>query len=101
MSPFSSTIIGNAFAAFAVMTAGIGLPLIVTKYHTDPVVMCALGMVSGYCGTLMTPMAAKYNLVPAALLELPDQYGVIRVLVPTGEALLAVNTMMIAAFVYR
>jgi uncharacterized membrane protein len=94
-------IMGNAFAAFPVMTAGIGLPLIVTKYHGDPVVMCALGMVSGYCGTLMTPMAANYNIVPAALLELPDQYGVIRVQVPTGLALLAVNTIVMAAFVYR
>lgn len=96
-----TVIMGNAFAAFPVMTAGIGLPLIVTKYHGDPVVMCALGMVSGYCGTLMTPMAANYNLVPAALLELPDQYGVIRVQVPTGVALLFVNTALMATFVYR
>lgn len=93
-------IMGNAFAAFPVMTAGIGLPLIVLKYGGDPVVMCALGMLSGYCGTLMTPMAANYNIVPAALLELPDQYGVIKVQVPTGVALLVVNTMVMAAFVY-
>jgi uncharacterized membrane protein len=26
----------------------------------------------------MTPMAANFNLVPAALLELRDEYGVIR-----------------------
>ena len=31
---------------------------------------CAIGMLSGFCGTLMTPMAANFNIVPAALLEL-------------------------------
>ena len=35
-------------------------------------------MLSGYCGTLMTPMAANFNLVPVALLELDDPYAVIR-----------------------
>ena len=66
-------IMGNAFAAFPVMTAGIGLPLIVTKFGGDPAIMAAIGMLSGFCGTLMTPMAANFNIVPAALLELPDE----------------------------
>jgi uncharacterized membrane protein len=94
-------VMGNAFAAFPVMTAGIGLPLIVGHFGGDPVVMAALGMLSGYCGTLMTPMAANYNIVPAALLELRDQNGVIRVQIPTGFALLAVNTVLMSIFVYR
>ena len=41
-------------------------------------------MLSGYCGTLMTPMAAELHLVPAALLELKDPDGVIRVQAPPG-----------------
>lgn len=94
-------VMGNAFAAFPVMTAGIGLPLIVGRFGGDPVVMAALGMLSGYCGTLMTPMAANYNIVPAALLELRDQNGVIRVQIPTGLALLVVNTVLMSFFVYR
>jgi uncharacterized membrane protein len=94
-------VMGNAFAAFPVMTAGIGLPLIVAKFGGDPVIMSAIGMLSGYCGTLMTPMAANYNIVPAALLELPDQYAVIKVQIPTGILLLLVNTILMAAFVYR
>ncbi len=57
-------VMGNAFAAFPVMTAGIGLPLIVTKFGGDPVVMSAIGMLSGFCGTLLTPMAANFNIVP-------------------------------------
>lgn len=32
-------------------------------------------MLSGFCGTLMTPMAANFNIVPAALLELSDRNG--------------------------
>ena len=85
-------IMGNAFAAFPVMTAGIGLPLIVKVMHGDPIVMSAIGMLSGFCGTLMTPMAANFNIVPAALLELPDRNGVIKVQIPTGLLLLACNT---------
>ena len=52
--------------------------------------MSAIGMLSGFCGTLMTPMAANFNIVPAALLELPDRYGVIRAQLPTAIALLLI-----------
>ena len=82
-------IMGNAFAAFPVMTAGIGLPLIVHKFGGNPAIMASIGMVSGYCGTLMTPMAANFNIVPAALLELPDEYAVIKRQIPTAIPLLA------------
>jgi uncharacterized membrane protein len=94
-------VMGNAFAAFPVMTAGIGLPLIVHRFGGDPVLMSAIGMLAGFCGTLMTPMAANFNLVPAALLELPDRYGVIKAQLPTALALLAANTALMAALVYR
>jgi uncharacterized membrane protein len=94
-------IMGNAFAAFPVMTAGIGLPLVVGRFGGDVVVMAAVGMLSGFCGTLMTPMAANYNIVPAALLELPNEYAVIRVQIPTALLLLAVNTAIMYGFAYR
>jgi uncharacterized membrane protein len=93
-------IMGNAFAAFPVMTAGIGLPLIMTRFGGNVTVMAAVGMLSGFCGTLMTPMAANFNIVPAALLELPDEYAVIRVQIPTALVLLAANTFIMYAFVY-
>jgi len=80
-----TAIMGNAFAAFPVMMAAIGLPLVVHKFGGDPAVVCALGMLSGFCGTLTTPMAANFNIVPTALLELPDRNGVIRVQVPTAQ----------------
>lgn len=94
-------IMGNAFAAFPVMTAGIGLPLIVQKFGGDPTVMAAIGMLSGFCGTLMTPMAANFNIVPTALLELPDENAVIKVQIPTALILLAANILLMNFLVFR
>jgi len=94
-------IMGNAFAAFPVMTAGIGLPLIVQKFGGDPTIMSAIGMLSGFCGTLMTPMAANFNIVPTALLELPDENAVIKVQIPTALLLLAANVLLMNFLVFR
>ncbi len=73
-----TVVMGNAFAAFAVITGGIGLPLIVQMHGGNPAIMAALGMFAGYCGTLLTPMAANFNIVPAMLLELKDKNAVIK-----------------------
>jgi uncharacterized membrane protein len=94
-------IMGNAFAAFPVMTAGIGLPLIVQRFGGDPAIMAAIGMLSGFCGTLMTPMAANFNIVPTALLELPDENAVIKVQIPTALLLLACNILLMNFLVFR
>jgi len=94
-------IMGNAFAAFPVMIAAIGAPLLIQAYGGDPAVIGAVGMLAGFCGTLMTPMAANFNLVPAALLELKDQYGVIRAQIPTALPLLAVNILILYFAAFR
>jgi uncharacterized membrane protein len=94
-------IMGNAFAAFPVMAAAIGVPLLIEDYGGDPAVIGAVGMLAGFCGTLMTPMAANFNLVPAALLELKDQYGVIKAQVATALPLLAFNILIIAVAAFR
>ncbi|SFN38272.1 Uncharacterized membrane protein [Xenorhabdus japonica] len=88
-------IMGNAFAAFPVVTAGIGIPILVLQHGGNPAVMAAIGMFSGYCGTLMTPMAANFNIVPAALLELPDRNAVIKAQIPTGCVLLIINVFLL------
>ncbi|HEX6376701.1 MAG TPA: DUF979 domain-containing protein [Allosphingosinicella sp.] len=88
-------IMGNAFAAFPVMAAAIGVPLLIQGYGGDPAVVGAIGMLAGFCGTLMTPMAANFNLVPAALLELEDRNGVIKAQIGTAVPLLAVNIILI------
>ena len=95
-----TVVMGNAFAAFPVMTAAIGLPLIVHEFGGDPVIMAAVGMLSGFCGTLCTPMAANFNIVPAALLELPDN-AVIKVQIPTAIPLLLANTLLMYFTVFR
>jgi len=96
-----TAIMGNAFAAFPVMTAAIGLPLIVGKFGGNVIVMAAVGMLSGFCGTLTTPMAANFNIVPAALLELPDNNAVIKVQIPTAILLLIANTAIMYLGVFR
>lgn len=96
-----TAVMGNAFAAFPVMTAAVGLPLIVHKFGGNPAIMAAIGMLSGFCGTLTTPMAANFNIVPAALLELPDRNGVIKVQLPTALAMLLLNTILMESLVYR
>ena len=94
-------IMGNAFAAFPVMAAAIGVPLLIQAYGGDPAVVGAVGMLAGFCGTLMTPMAANFNLVPAALLELKDQYGVVKAQVATALPLLAVNIFILYFAAFR
>ena len=88
-------IMGNAFAAFPVMAAAIGIPLLVEQYGGDPAVIGAVGMLAGFCGTLMTPMAANFNIVPAALLELKNQNGVILQQIGTAIPLWVCNVAII------
>ena len=93
-------IMGNAFAAFPVMIAAIGVPILIHQDGGNPATIGAVGMLCGFCGTLCTPMAANFNIVPAALLELKNQYAVIRAQVPTALPLFAVNVLILyfAAF---
>lgn len=70
-------IMGNAFAAITVMTVGIGAPFVL-QYGTDPVVIGMLALTCGYCGTLCTPMAANFNIVPIAMLDMKNRFGVIK-----------------------
>lgn len=93
-------VMGNAFAAFPVMIAAIGMPLLIQQYDGNPAAVAAIGMLAGFCGTLMTPMAANFNLVPAALLELKSPYGVIRAQIGTAIPLLAVNIVFIWLFAF-
>ncbi|HEX7326349.1 MAG TPA: DUF979 family protein [Rhodanobacteraceae bacterium] len=96
-----TVIMGNAFAAFPVMMAGIGTPLLIRLHGADPAILGSLGMLAGYCGTLFTPMAANFNIVPVALLELPNQGDVIRAQWKTGALLLVVNLILMYFLVFR
>ncbi|MBP1047552.1 DUF979 domain-containing protein [Enterococcus sp. BWM-S5] len=83
-------IMGNGFAAFTVITAGIGVPFVIAQ-GGDPVVAGALAMTAGFCGTLLTPMAANFNALPAALLEMKDPNAVIKTQAPIAVILIVVH----------
>lgn len=85
-----TAIMGNAFAAFSVITVGIGVPFVFAQ-GGDPIVASALAMTAGFCGTLMTPMAANFNVLPVALLETKDKNAVIKAQAIFALTLLAIH----------
>lgn len=92
-------IMGNAFAAFAVITVGIGAPFVIAQ-GGNPAVVGALGMTCGFCGTLLTPMAANFNIVPCAVLETKDKWTVIKAQAPMALIMIVVHIvlMLLLAF---
>ena len=88
-------IMGNAFAAFAMITSAIGIPMLVVAHGANPAAVGAIAMLAGYCGTLMTPMAANFNIVPVALL----QYGVIKAQIPIALIMLVLNILLMYYFI--
>ena len=70
-------IMGNAFAAITFMTVVIGAPFVLA-YGANPVVIGMLALTCGYCGTLLTPMAANFNILPVAILNMKDRWGAIK-----------------------
>lgn len=88
-------VMGNAFAAFPVMASAIAIPMLIGTHQGNPAIICAIGMLAGFCGTLMTPMAANFNIVPAALLELQDRNAVVKAQFGTAIPLLIVNIALI------
>lgn len=86
-------IMGNGFAAFSVITVGVGIPFLIAK-GADPIVVGALGLTAGYCGTLMTPMAANFNIMPAALLETKSKYAIIKSQVPVAIVMLIIHIVL-------
>lgn len=86
-------IMGNAFAAITVMTVGIGGPFVLA-YGANPVVVGMLALTCGFCGTLCTPMAANFNTVPVALLDMKKQFGVIKNQVPIAIVMIVIQIVM-------
>ncbi len=86
-------IMGNAYAAITVMTVGIGYPFVLS-YGANPVVIGMLALTCGFCGTLCTPMAANFNTVPVALLDMKKEFGVIKNQVPIAIIMLVVQIVM-------
>lgn len=74
---FFTMVMGNAFAAFSVITVGIGVPFVFAQ-GGNVVIAASLALTAGYCGTLLTPMAANFNMLPVALLDIKDKNAVIK-----------------------
>ena len=92
-------VMGNGFAAFSVITVGIGIPFLIMN-GANPVIVGALGLTAGYCGTLVTPMAANFNIMPAALLEVHDKYAIIKSQVPVAIVMLAAHVALLYFFAF-
>ena len=88
-----TAIMGNGFAAFSVITVGIGMPFVFAQ-GGDPIICSALALTAGFCGTLLTPMAANFNMLPAALLETKDKNVVIKVQAPLAIVLLLIHIVL-------
>ena len=84
---------GNAFAAITVMAVGIGAPFVLA-YGADPAPIGILALTCGYCGTLCTPMAANFNIVPVAMLDMKDRMGEIK------KQVLPAMVMIVVQIVY-
>lgn len=87
-------IMGNGFAAFSVITVGIGIPFLIMQ-GANPAVVGALGLTAGYCGTLVTPMAANFNIMPAALLETKNQNTIIKAQAPFALCMLIIHILLV------
>lgn len=83
-------IMGNAYAAFSVITLGIGVPFVFAQ-GANVIIASALALTAGYCGTLLTPMGANFNIMPAALLEMEDKNKIIKHQAPVAITLLVVH----------
>ncbi len=92
-------VMGNSFAAFPVIASGVLVPLIVRPFGVDPAMAAILTLTAGSSGTLMTPMAANFNIVPAALLEMRDPYGVIRFQLPFALTLWSFHVVLLWALI--
>lgn len=88
-----SMIMGNAFAAFTVITAGVGVPF-VFSLGANPIIASALAMTAGCCGTLLTPMAANFNTLPVALLDMKNPNGVIKAQVGVAIVMIILHVFL-------
>ena len=87
-------VMGNSFAAFPVIAAGVLVPLIIKPFGVNPAMVAIITLTAGSSGTLMTPMAANFNIVPAALLNMRDQYGVIKFQLPFALTIWSLHVML-------
>jgi uncharacterized membrane protein len=87
-------VMGNSFAAFPVIATGVLAPLIIHPFGVRPEMVAIITLTAGSSGTLMTPMAANFNIVPAALLNMRDPYGVIKFQLPFALTIWSLHVIL-------
>lgn len=92
-------VMGNSFAAFPVIATGVLVPLIIKPFGVNPAMVAIITLTAGSSGTLMTPMAANFNIVPAALLNMRDQYGVIKYQLPFAVTIWLLHVLLMWAMI--
>jgi len=92
-------LMGNSFAAFPVIAAGVLVPLIIRPFGVDPALAAIMTLTAGSTGTLMTPMAANFNIVPTALLEMRDRLGVIKFQLPFAVVIWLLHVALMYLFI--
>lgn len=92
-----------AFALFTPISSlvgigvGVGAPFVLALGADPVVVVGSVALTCGYCGTLCTPMAANFNMVPVAILDMKDKNGVIKKQIPIALVMLAVQIVYMIA----
>jgi len=89
-----SMVMGNSFAAFPVIATGVLSPLIIKPFGVSPEMVAIITLTAASSGTLMTPMAANFNIVPTALLNMRDQYGVIKFQLPFALTIWSLHVIL-------
>jgi uncharacterized membrane protein len=92
-------VMGNSFAALPVIATGVLVPLIIKPFGVNPAMAAIITLTAGSSGTLLTPMAANFNIVPAALLNLRDQYGVIKFQAPFALTIWSLHVVLMWLFI--
>lgn len=92
-------VMGNSFAAFPVIASGVLVPLIIKPFGVNPEMAAIITLTAGSSGTLMTPMAANFNIVPAALLNMRNQYGVIKFQLPVAVTIWSLHVLLMWAMI--
>lgn len=92
-------IMGNAFAAFSVITVGVGVPFVFAQ-GGNVVIAATLALTAGYCGTLLTPMAANFNMLPVALLQMKNKNAVIKYQAPVAILLLIIHIILMYVWAF-
>ena len=87
-------VMGNSFAAFPVIATGVLSPLIIKPFGVSPEMVAIITLTAGSSGSLMTPMAANFNIVPTALLNMRDQYGVIKFQLPFALTIWSLHVIL-------